>query len=110
MVQRTGWGKSAVYFVATALRRAEGALHHLPLLLRRGGEVLADVATVRQGDGAHGDLGVLGVHGGDDRGERGAGVGGVGVGLAERGELHGPIPSQGGGSGPGAGGRETVRP
>ena len=24
-VQRTGWGKSAVYFVATALRRAEGA-------------------------------------------------------------------------------------
>ncbi|WP_234401713.1 RecQ family ATP-dependent DNA helicase, partial [Thermobifida halotolerans] len=25
MVQRTGWGKSAVYFVATALRRAEGA-------------------------------------------------------------------------------------
>ena len=60
--------------------------------------------------GAHRDLGVLGVHGGDDRGERGAGVGGVGVGLAERGELHGPIPSQGGGSGPGAGGRETVRP
>ena len=25
VVQRTGWGKSAVYFVATALRRAEGA-------------------------------------------------------------------------------------
>ena len=25
MVQRTGWGKSAVYFVATALRRAAGA-------------------------------------------------------------------------------------
>ncbi|GMA89196.1 hypothetical protein GCM10025868_44460 [Angustibacter aerolatus] len=23
VVQRTGWGKSAVYFVATALRRAE---------------------------------------------------------------------------------------
>ena len=25
VVQRTGWGKSAVYFVATALRRAAGA-------------------------------------------------------------------------------------
>src|SRR5687767_11002817 len=25
VVQRTGWGKSAVYFVATALLRAEGA-------------------------------------------------------------------------------------
>lgn len=25
VVQRTGWGKSAVYFVATALRRAQGA-------------------------------------------------------------------------------------
>ncbi|GAA1141168.1 RecQ family ATP-dependent DNA helicase [Ornithinicoccus hortensis] len=25
VVQRTGWGKSAVYFVATAMRRAEGA-------------------------------------------------------------------------------------
>src|SRR5690606_14164838 len=25
VVQRTGWGKSAVYFVATALRRADGA-------------------------------------------------------------------------------------
>jgi ATP-dependent DNA helicase RecQ len=25
VVQRTGWGKSAVYFVATALRRSEGA-------------------------------------------------------------------------------------
>lgn len=25
VVQRTGWGKSAVYFVSTALRRAEGA-------------------------------------------------------------------------------------
>ena len=25
VVQRTGWGKSAVYFVATALRRAEGS-------------------------------------------------------------------------------------
>ena len=25
MVQRTGWGKSAVYFVATALLRARGA-------------------------------------------------------------------------------------
>jgi len=25
VIQRTGWGKSAVYFVATALRRAEGA-------------------------------------------------------------------------------------
>ena len=33
VVQRTGWGKSAVYFVATALRRAEGAgpdRHRLP--------------------------------------------------------------------------------
>ena len=25
VVQRTGWGKSAVYFVSTALRRAQGA-------------------------------------------------------------------------------------
>ena len=25
MVQRTGWGKSAVYFLATALLRARGA-------------------------------------------------------------------------------------
>src|SRR5699024_976471 len=25
VVQRTGWGKSAVYFVASALRRAEGS-------------------------------------------------------------------------------------
>lgn len=25
VVQRTGWGKSAVYFVTTMLRRAEGA-------------------------------------------------------------------------------------
>ena len=25
VVQRTGWGKSAVYFVATALLRADGA-------------------------------------------------------------------------------------
>jgi len=69
VVQRTGWGKSAVYFVATALLRARGAgptviVSPLLALMRD------QVAAAARAEGARGDD-QLGQRGRVGRGQRG---------------------------------------
>ena len=62
VVQRTGWGKSAVYFVATALRRAEGAGPTVivsPLLALMRDQVMAARSTFSFGLDAFDTWGAL---------------------------------------------------